>query len=467
MEEKRYIYSQCKIVGLNIQEGDVSMVAQEMDYSRKFGRVVFVLLIMQLFLGTSFSFGNKDDAQPPAKVNWDQRIENLLVTEKGDIVVTAVGDMIFNQEITGYKEPDYQNLLRIMQDAHIAYGNLEMSLNEKPEEQRGTYQFGRGRDFGWEIAKTGINLVSLGNNHQLDYGPEGLKDCLRILRQSGISFAGAGSNLGQARAARIKEIYRTKFALISFYSAGWRRSGTSDGPVVSTLRAPKVMLEKEDGTTEEIAAPLESDVKAMEDAIVQAKRHADIVMVHFHLHWVPHSRAYPMPNKVPPHQTPVIHKAIDAGADIILGNGPHVLRGIEIYKGKPILYSQGNFIYQWKTPDKIPAIVFSRDQESMSGYEETDRSQRGLDPRQESETYLARFTIRDKKFHKLELIPVTLNVTGPRMGSPRLANDTRGKEIIEYIQELSAPYNTKITYKDWYGVVELKLTEEPDVSLKN
>lgn len=107
------------------------MIAKEMDYLRKFGRIVLVLLIIQLNLGTRFSFGKKDDAQSPAKVNWDQRIENLLVTEKGDIVVTAVGDMIFNQEITGYKEPDYRNLLSIMQDAHIAYGNLEMSLNEK------------------------------------------------------------------------------------------------------------------------------------------------------------------------------------------------------------------------------------------------------------------------------------------------------------------------------------------------
>ena len=443
------------------------MISQKMDFLRKLSRVVFVLLIMQLALGTSFSFQNSDEAQSSTKVNWDQRVENLLVTEKGDIVITAVGDMIFNQEITGYKEPDYRNLLRIMQDAHIAYGNLEMSLNEKPESQRGTYQFGRGRDFGWEIAKTGINLVSLGNNHQFDYGPEGLKDAMSILRKSGISFAGAGSNITQARSARTREIYRTRIALVSFYSAGWRGGSSAGGPVISTLSAPKVMLEKEDGTTEEMAAPLASDVRAMEDAVVLAKRHADIVMVHFHFHWVPHSRAYPMPNKVPPHEMAVIHKAIDAGADIILGNGPHVLRGIEIYKDKLILLSQGNFIYQWKTPNKIPAIVFSRDQESMSGYEDTDRSQRGLDPRQESETYMARFTIRDKKFHKLEIIPVTLNVTGPRMGSPRLANDKRGKEIIEYMQELSAPYNTKITYKDWYGVVELKPTEGTGKDSKN
>jgi len=214
--------------------------------------------------------------------------------------------------------------------------------------------------------------------------------------------------------------------------------------------------QQEDGSAEAVRAPLTSDVRAMEDAIILAKRHADIVMVHFHLHWVSHFRSDPIPNKVPPNQTAMIHKAIDAGADIILGNGPHVLRGIEIYKGKPIFYSFGNFIYQWKTPDKIPAIVFSRDQESLSGYEGIDRSLRGLDPREETKTFLARLTIRDKKIHNIEIIPVTLNVTGPHMGSPRLANSKRGKEIIEYMQDLSEPYNTKIIYEDWYGIVEIE-----------
>jgi len=424
-------------------------------FLRKLGRVALVLLIMQWAVGISFSHRGSDVANCAEKIDWDQRVDKLLETPKGDIVLTVVGDMIFNQEISDFKEPDYRNLYRIMQDAHIAYGNLEMSLNEKPELQRGTYNYRRGRDFGWEIAKIGINLVSLANNHQFDYGAEGLKDCIRILNQSGISYAGAGLSSVQARDPARMQIYNTKFSLLSFFSPGFFHARDSGGPVISIINAPSVLIEKEDGSAEVVRAPVESDVKAMEDAIIIAKRHTDILMVHFHLHWVPNIRVEGIPNKVPPNQSLLIHKAIDAGADIIIGNGPHVLRGIEIYKGKPIFYSSGNFIYQWKTPTKVPSIVWSRDQESLSGCEGIDRSLRGLDPREETETVLSRIVIRDKKINKIEMIPVILNVTGPRMGSPRLAGNKRGKEIIKCIKELSEPYETRIIYRDWYGVIEI------------
>jgi len=414
------------------------------------------LVFTVLFWGFVVGSGHPGNRENLDQVDWKERVGKLLVkADKGDIIVTAVGDMIFNREISGYQEPEYQNLYRIMQDAHIAYGNLEMSINEQPDKQRGTYDFRREREFAWEIAKIGINMVSLGNNHQLDYGPEGLKDCMTFLKRSGIGYAGAGKNLQQARAPFRRQIYITKLALLSHYSAGWQICPPKDGPVISTVYAPKILLEQEDGSTKAIHAPVEDEVKAMEDSIVLAKRHADIVMVHFHVHWVEHARAYGIPDTVPPHQTPVFHRAIDAGADIVLGNGPHVLRGIEIYKGKPILFSQGNFIYQWKTPHKIPPIVYSRDQESLSGYEGIDPSLRGQDPKEEAETYLARFTIRKKTVTRVELIPVTLHVQGERMGSPRLADDKRGKEIIGLLQKLSEKYSTKIAHKDWYGVIDL------------
>lgn len=420
---------------------------------QRLSRVALILLAFAW--GSASGMGHLVYGARAGDIDWSRRIDELLKTEKGDIIVTAVGDMIFTREISGYEEPEYQNLYRIMQDAHLAYGNLEMSLNDKPEEQKRTYDFRREREFAWEIAKIGINLVSLGNNHQLDYGPEGLKDCLKILKRSGIGFAGAGLNPQEAGAPDKRQIYMTKFAFLSNYSPRRKMNPAPGEPVIATVFAPKVLIEQEDGSTKEIHAPVEEDVKAMEDRIVIAKRNADIVMVHFHVHWVEHARAYGIPDTVPPNQRLVFHKAIDAGADIVVGNGPHVLRGIEIYKGKPILYSQGNFIYQWKTPHKIPPIVFSRDQESLSGYEDIKPELRGLDPKEETETYLARFTIRKKKIHKIELIPVTLQVTGDRMGSPRLADEGRGKEIIELLQKLSEKYKTQIDMKDWYGVIEM------------
>ncbi|MBK6406651.1 MAG: CapA family protein [Holophagales bacterium] len=120
-----------------------------------------------------------------------------LREEPGDVIVTAVGDMIFNErdqrpEGTGEKN------CRILQESDVAIGNLEFSLNERPELQKPFYNFRAPRDFSWEVAATGINLVSMANNHALDFGAEGLKECLRALDLSGIAHAGVGRTLAEA-----------------------------------------------------------------------------------------------------------------------------------------------------------------------------------------------------------------------------------------------------------------------------
>lgn len=376
---------------------------------------------------------------PTASTLWDERIDALLGGKRpGDIVLTALGDMIWTRNLTHFDEPEYRNLYRVLQQAEITYGNLEMSLNERPELQRGLYNYGKDREFGWEIAKLGVNLVSLANNHAFDFGEDGFKDTLRILEQSGISYAGGGLSPPDARQPSQQQFGKTRFSLLSFYSSESAATGES-GPAIATIRAPKVLLEGERGKAEATVAPLERDVQAMEDAIRNAKARSEIVMVHYHLHWVSHSRAYPIPDTVPPHQHPVMHRAIDAGADVVFGNGPHVLRGIEIYNGKPIFYSLGNFIYQYKTAD-IPPIIWTRDQQQ--------------DIREEFQTVVPRITVRDNDIARIELLPCELEMTGERTGCPRLATDARGAEIIERMQRLSEPYDTEIRKTAWYATVD-------------
>ena len=370
---------------------------------------------------------------------WGQRVDALLETSEGDIVLTAVGDMIFNREITGHTEPAYQNLYRIIQGADIGFGNLEMSLNEKPELQRSPYNFRKGRDFGWEILKLGINLVGVANNHALDYGPDGLLDNMKFLRQSGIAFAGAGKNLHEAQLPVYRQVGRTRFALLSYMSGADWAKGDPDEPSINVLNAPRVFLDGDDGVDGRgVPAPLASDVRAMEDAIAVAKRNADIVLVAYHLHWVSHSRAYPLPDQAPPNQRLVLKRAIDAGADAIFGSGPHVLRGVEVYKGKPIFYSLGDFIYHYRTAE-IPEIHWERDQQQ--------------DVREEFDTVVARLTISEKKISRIQLIPVAAEMTGARTGSPSLADGEDRDRILKSIIDLSAHFGTRIEVNDWYGEV--------------
>jgi poly-gamma-glutamate synthesis protein (capsule biosynthesis protein) len=393
--------------------------------------------------------------EPAERVDWPGRITELLKEEPGDLVLTAVGDLIFNQPITHLAEPERAGLFRIMQEADIAYGNMEFSLNDRPDLQRPFYNFRAPRDFRWELARTGINLVSQANNHALDFGPEGLKECLQALDQANITHAGAGATLAEARAAGRTELagHRTSVALLAYmrYWTAKYRSKDPHAPSLATID-PAVILVAKDGKVEKVEGPLAADVTAMEDDILLARRKSDLLLVALHNHDVTHHRAYGIQYTTPPNEEIMFRRAIDAGADLVLGTGPHVLRGIEIYKGRPIFYSLGDFIYQYRTPERIPAdLLHQRDIEMPRPANVSVWDRR--ESREVLETVLVRMTMNQGKLKRIQLLPVTIDDEGPLYGVPRLASTKRSGEILARMQKLSEPYGTKIVRKGWYAEV--------------
>ena len=396
-------------------------------------------------------------AVPPTGIDWDARIRELLREEPGDTIVTAVGDMIFNEPISTLKDPDRQAIFRIMQEADIAYGNLEFSINDRPDLQRPFYNFRTPRTFVWELAAIGINMVSMANNHALDFGPEGLKESLRALDQASIAHAGAGLTLAAARAPGTKRVQSrtTRFSLLS-YMRYWTNRYRSADPAVPSLATidPAVILVARDGKVETVEGPLESDVLAMEDDILVARRRTDVLMVALHNHDVSHHRVYGIQDTTPPNDEIMYRRAIDAGADVVLGTDPHVLRGIEIYKGKPIFYSLSDFIYQYRTPDKIPIdLIHQRDSElprpdNVSVWDRRDSPE-------VMEGILVRMTVNADRLRRIQLLPVVIDDEGPLYGVPRFVTDAQARAMIEKLQRLSAPYGTTIVFKGWYGEVTL------------
>lgn len=396
-------------------------------------------------------------APAPTNMDWDARLKELLQEEPGDVIVTAVGDMIFNEQISQLSDPDHKNIFRVMQEADIAYGNLEFSINQHPEAQRPFYNFAVPREFAWEVAAIGINMVSLANNHALDYGPEGLKDCLRALDLTSITHAGAGLTLAAAHEPGTMGVQsqKTKFSLLSYlrYWTARYRSTDPMAPSLATIN-PAAILVAHDGKPERVEGEIEGDVQQMEDDVVLAKRHANVVMVALHNHDVSHQRAYGIQDKTPPNDELMYRAAIDAGADIVIGTGPHVLRGVEIYKNKPIFYSIGDFIYQYRTPEKIPIdLIHQRDKELERPANVSVWDRR--DPRPIFEGVIVRMTLNQEKLRRIQLIPVAIDDEGPLYGVPRLVNDQRAAEILGTIQKLSEPYQTHIEIKGWYAEVEL------------
>jgi len=395
--------------------------------------------------------------EPVAKIDWEARISRLLQEEPGDIIITCVGDMIFNAQISRLSESDHRQLLRIMQEADIAYGNLEFSINDHPEFQRPFYNFRTPTKFAWEVAAIGINLVSMANNHALDFGPEGLADCLRALDHAGITHAGAGLTLAAAHEPGTMKVQsqKTRFATLS-YMRYWTmkyRSREAGAPGLATIDPAEILVAGAEGKVETVEGLLADDVSRMEDDIVMAKRHNDIVIVALHNHDLSHHRAYGIQDTTPANDQIMYRRAIDAGADMVIGSGPHVLRAIEFYKGKPIFFSLSNFIYQYRTPDQIPIdLIHQRDGEIARPTNVSVWDRR--DPPQIFEGVMLRLTINKETLKRIELIPFTIDDEGPLYGVPRLASDKRGKEIIDTLQRLSLPANTKIVSKGWYAEVE-------------
>jgi poly-gamma-glutamate capsule biosynthesis protein CapA/YwtB (metallophosphatase superfamily) len=186
-----------------------------------------------------------------------------------------------------------------------------------------------------------VDVVSLANNHMVDYGPEGLFDTVSTLDTHGIVHFGAGRTLTEARAPATVEKKGVTIAFLGYFFLGDRN--IEPAQVIATEGQPGVAGHFSD--LKALEAMVESDIR-------EAKKKADHVIPFFH--WGRETHGQPEP-----YQVELAHFAIDSGASAVLGSHPHVLQGLEVYKGAPIAYSLGNFVFggNWDPKDKRTALI--------------------------------------------------------------------------------------------------------------
>ena len=176
----------------------------------------------------------------------------------------------------------------------------------------------------------GIDIVSLANNHALDFGTDALLDTCRTLDEAGIYRVGAGKNLEEAKQPVILEIKGKKIGFLGasrvIPEGSWNASSTKPGML--TTYDPALLLEE----------------------IKKVRETCDYVIVYVHWGIERHDR----PEE---YQRSLGQQYIDAGADIVIGSHPHVLQGLEYYKGKPIVYSLGNFVFGSSIPKSMLLTV--------------------------------------------------------------------------------------------------------------
>ena len=207
----------------------------------------------------------------------------------------------------------------------------------------------------------------------------------------------------------------------------------------------------------------EIDLSEILAAIKQAKRNSDFVIATIHAHdpgnWS---------DRPPDFLEELARKAIDAGGDQFVGHGPHQLRGLEIYKGKPIFYSLANFVFQVELQEPVGQDLYDRysiDPKEVTNSEFNRRFlERSFGDSIWYESVIAESRYEGGTVAEIRLYPVELGYEkrGAHRGVPGTARPEVGQQILETMQRLSEPYGTTIVINDGVGVIRVSATADAD-----
>ena len=412
------------------------------------------------------------------------------------------GDAIITRRLSVYQEPEFRSLIELIRGADAAFTNLEMQFHDyEPwpmHESGGTWMRAEPALLK-ELVWAGFDLVSLANNHTGDYGVLGQQLTTRYVRDAGLVGAGTGDNLPEAREAKFLETAAGRVALISVAStfpphsmASAPRGAVRGRPGLSPLRftitreLPRDRFERlrtalrESGIAVPVtgdrfralqtdfqvgdslaqrSAPNPQDLAELTAVVRNAARLADLVLVSIHAHEPGPSNEWPAEFLVG-----FAHAMIDAGADLFVGHGPHVLRGIELYRGKPVFYSLGDFIFQNETVLRLPEESYAAvGLDQTKGVADFDsvryaNDTRGFPAQREIwESVVALPTFRARRLESLTLVPIALGFGKPRTerGRPLLADSTLAAKIVNDLITRSRPFGTAIELRHGRGIVRI------------
>ena len=328
----------------------------------------------------------------------DNQTTNLNQTQKRAISLIAVGDLmmggsalsVFRHNGPGYA---FDSLRTFLKSADVTMANLEapFTIQGKPFDKKFTFRV--PPDYTTSLIHAGFDVLTLANNHILDYGREGLLSTFKILDSLNIHYCGAGENDKAAEEGCIIE------------SGDWRI-----GFLAYSLTYPDDFWATSRSCGTAFPRP-----KAMERRIQSMKQETDLIVVSFH--WGGELMRFPKE-----YQRTYAHRAIDSGADLIIGHHPHVLQGVEIYRGKLIAYSLGNFVFGSYSHNVHESMIFK---------------------------------VCFEKGGKVmaEIIPIDVNNYRNHFQS-RLLRDRQKRKVLLDLNEISKPYNHGTDIIDDSGVID-------------
>jgi poly-gamma-glutamate capsule biosynthesis protein CapA/YwtB (metallophosphatase superfamily) len=352
--------------------------------------------------------------------------------------------------------PVIQGLLK----GDVVFTNLEAAVAEKGE----TVHEGRGFLTPSEaldaLTTFGFNLLSLSGNHAFDLNVTGIHNTLREVGARKIVHAGIGNNVAEAAASAYLHTPKGTIALVSSASGLITPGGsaTADRPGVNELRVEAG--DKENEATADLPGapentPNPADSRRILQSIRDARKQADLVIAYHHNH-VFGNHAFAtmftegMQERLAPNEwvRKWTHAEVDAGADIVVMHGAPLLHGVEIYRGKPIFYDMGNFIY-----NVPPTLTYIHEPIIW-------------------ESAVAHLEYQGKNLKSISFLPIVLNIVGEGQpdihdayadnefihtrGLPSPATGARAGYILERLAGLSKPFGTDLIIKGETAEIRLK-----------
>ena len=423
--------------------------------------------------------------------------ERLAATAKPGFTFAAAGDMIYALPMLPRQDAGVEALAKIVRGADAALANQEGSIFDLETfkgyleaQTGGGYPLGKP-ELAKDIAGLGFDFASKANNHSADFGIEGLLESKRHLEEAGLRVPGAGRNRAFARAAQIMDTPRGRVAVVGAASTfvgsapAGQGEGMSEGrPGISVLRTRRVGVapaERFEGlkalavamggrtsrNPDEVVvmgqtwrkgdrAGVTYDMNPLDRfeilrAVRGAKNVADVAVFTIHAH-----ENAGGDDRVPADfQQTFYREAVDAGADIVSVHGPHLTRGIEIYKGKPIFYGLGHFVFQmlgsaptmresFEESGTDPRFVAAGDSD-MGGYPSS-----WYDGAVAVTEFGGGGTVKE-----IRLYPIDMRETAPlkSRGIPQLATGDKARQVLEQIARDSSAYGTIIRIENGVGII--------------
>ena len=422
--------------------------------------------------------------------------------------IALTGDSaIMRRGIANSAEPAAQRLVDRLREADVAFTNLEVLANDfqgyPAQETGGDHMAGHSSVLD-ELIDMGFDLFATATNHTLDYSIEGLLAMMSKLDKRGVRYAGVGRNLGEARMPTYVDSSRGSVALIACCStfkrgqqAGEQRPDMQGRPGINPLRftttyqvtpvqlaaireiAEELGFEKRrkegielgfsfppddpqrfpfgdmhfkagNGPATERALD-ERDVEQIAAWVRDARQRADRVIVSLHAHEPGETKEQPAD-----FIGKFSRRMIDEGADVIAGHGPHLLRGVEIYRGRPIFYSLGNFIDQHDLIYKHPADAYEKFRldpkatpAEMARNRNKDDTGGFVADRRYWQTVVPVCHFEGNHLERIEILPVSLGRRSApqRRGRPAVAAGDEAQEILSDLARLSEPFGTRIAIR--------------------